>query len=75
MCRQNGFNQSNILTLSLPRVLIIFKFPLHPHQKCYNSQYDELGFSSLTQMKADYTTNSHYIAYTVLCKSLGEFTF
>ena len=30
--------------------------------------------SSLTQMKYDYTTNSHYLAYTFLFKKLGECT-
>ena len=29
-------------------------------------QYEELGFSSLTQMKDDHTTNSHYLTYTFL---------
>ena len=47
------------LTLSFPRVINI-KFLLHPHQKYYITQYEELGFSQLTQMKDDYTTNSHY---------------
>ena len=51
------------LTLSLPRV-INFKFLLQPHHKCYTTQYEELGFSSLTQMKDDYTINSHYLTYT-----------
>ena len=43
----------------------------------YNfTQYGELGSSSLTQLKDDYTTDSHYlIIYTFLVKSLGECTF
>ena len=32
------------LTLSLLRVIDV-KFPLHPHQKYYITQYGELGFS------------------------------
>ena len=62
-----------ILTSSLPRV-INFKFPLQPHQKYYITQYEELGFSKLTQMKADYTTNSSYQphTYTFLFTRLGE---
>ena len=57
------FNLQSTLTLSLPRV-INFKFLLQPHHKCYTTQYEELGFSSLTQMKDDYTINSHYLTYT-----------
>ena len=41
-------------TLSLPRV-INFKFPLQPRQEHCITQYGELGFSSLTQIKDDYT--------------------
>ena len=41
-----------------PRV-INFKLPLQPHQKYNIPQYGELGFSYLTQMKDEYTTNSH----------------
>ena len=37
----------------------------------YVTQYGELGFSQLTQMKYDHTTNSHYITHTWL----GECTF
>ena len=62
------------LTLSLSRV-INFKFLLQPHQKYYTTQCEELGFSSLTQMKDDYTTNSHFLNYTFLFKRLGECTF
>ena len=32
------------VTLSLPRVINV-KFPLQPHQKCYVTQYGELGLS------------------------------
>ena len=56
-----------LVTLSFPRV-INFKFPLRPHQKYYITQYEELGLSSLTQMKDDYTTNSHYLTYVFLFK-------
>ena len=62
------------LTLSLPRVTN-FKFLLQPHQKYNIAQYEELGFSSLTQMKDDSTTNSHYITYTFLFERLGEFMY
>ena len=47
---------------------------LHRHQQYYMTQYEELGFSQLTQMKDDYSTNSHY-HYTFLFKRLWEFTF
>ena len=39
-----------------PRV-INFKFLLQPHQKYHITQYEDLGFSYLNQMKDDYTTN------------------
>ena len=53
----------------LPRV-INFKFLLQPHQKYNIAQYEELGFSQLTQMKDDYTTNSRYITtYISLLKA------
>ena len=42
----------SVLTLSLPRVINI-KFLLQPHQKYYITLYEELGFSSLTQMQDD----------------------
>ena len=33
------------------------------------TQYEELGFSSLTQMEDyEYTTNSHYLTFTILFK-------
>ena len=57
------------LILSLPRV-INFKFLLQYHQKYYITQYGEFGFSKLTQMKDDYTTNSHYI--TFLFRKVGR---
>ena len=53
------------LTLLLPRVINV-KFLLQPHQKYYITQYGEPGFSQLTHMKDDYTTNSHYLTYTFL---------
>ena len=50
------------------------KFLLRPHHK-YNITKDEkFGFSSLTQMKDDYTTNSLRHLYIFL-KMLGECTF
>ena len=43
-CNHKQEYTSCALTLSLPRV-INFKFPLHPHQKYYITQYEEPGFS------------------------------
>ena len=63
-----------VLTLSLPRV-INFKFRLQPHLKYYITQCEEHGFSQLTQMKDEYTTNSHYLTHTFLFERLGECTF
>ena len=51
-----------LLNPSLPRV-INFQIPLQPHHK-YNIL--ELGFSYLTQMKDDCTTNSHHLTHTFL---------
>ena len=48
------------VTLSLKRVINV-KFPLQLHQKYYITQYGELGFSLLTQMKDAHTINSHYL--------------
>ena len=50
------------------------KFLLQPHQKYNITQYEQFGFSSLTQMKDDYTTNSLRHLYIFL-KRLGECTF
>ena len=52
------------LTLSLSRVINV-KFPLQPHQKYYITQYEELGFPLLTEMKY-YTSNPQYLIYTFL---------
>ena len=49
---------------------INFKFCLQPHQKYYIMQYEELGFSSLSQMKDDYTTNLHCLIYRFLFEKL-----
>ena len=49
-------------------VNINVKFPLQPHQKYYTTQYEELGFSSLTQMKDDYATTTLHQLY-ILFKS------
>ena len=54
--------------------VINFKFLLQLHQKYYITQYEELGFSYLTQMNDYYTDNSHYRTYTFLFKRLGECT-
>ena len=59
------------LTLSLPRVINV-KFPLQPHQKYKITKYGELGFSLLTQIIDDYTTNSHYLTNKFLFRRLGE---
>ena len=37
------------------------KFLLQPHQRYDSTQYEELGFSSATQMRDDYSGSSHYI--------------
>ena len=47
-----------------PKSAYNFKFPLQPHQKYSITQYEELDFSQLTQMKDDYTTNSCFLTYT-----------
>ena len=52
--RAARFRIHHQLTLSLPRVIDV-KIPLQPHQKYCITQYRELGFSQLTQMKDDYT--------------------
>ena len=36
---------------------------------------ENLAFHSFTQMKGDYTTNSHHLPYTLLFKRLGECPF
>ena len=43
-----------------------FQNPLPPHQKYYITQYEEPGFSRLTQMKDDYTTNSHDLNFSFI---------
>ena len=55
--------------------MTIFKFPLQAHQGYYTTQYGELSFSSITQMKDDYVTNSHYLTHTPSLQLLGECTF
>ena len=62
-----------LLTPSSPRV-INFTFLLEPQQKYFPTQFEELGFSQLTQLKDDHTNNSHYLTYTFLFKRLGERT-
>ena len=37
--------------------------------------HSKKNFSSLTQMKYDYTTNSHYFTYTLISIRMGECTF
>ena len=68
------FTYTFSLTLSLPRVINL-QFPLQPHQKCNISQYGELVFSYLTQMKDDYTTNSHYLTHIFLFRKVGRMYF
>ena len=63
-----------VLIISLPRV-INSKFPLQPHQKDNIIQYEDLGFSWLTRIKDDYTTNSHYITDTSLLKGWKDVPF
>ena len=46
-------------------------FPCKPHQRYSITQYEELGFSSLTQMKDGYTTNSHYLTWENVLFELG----
>ena len=45
-----------VLTLSFLRVINV-KFILQPQPKYHITQYGELGFSQLTQMRNDYMTN------------------
>ena len=58
-------------TFSLLRVTN-FNFPLQPQQKYYITQYEELGFSSLTQMKDECTTNSRYLSYAFSLSKVGR---
>ena len=39
------------------------------------TQYEEIGFSQLSQMKDDYTTNSQYITYTFSFRKVGRMYF
>ena len=50
-----------------------FQFSMQPHQKYYITQYEQLGFSYLTQMKDEYTTNSQYLNLCIPF-NLGECT-
>ena len=60
--------------VSLPRGINL-KFPLQPQQKYHITRYGELGFPWLTQMKDYYTTNSHYLTYTLLFRKAGRTYF
>ena len=51
-----------MVTLSLQRVSNS-KFLLQTHQKYYITQYEELGFSKLTQMEVDTTIGGGYIFF------------
>ena len=54
--QQLGLSWCPIISPSIISLLSVnFKFPLHPHQKYYITQYEELGFSWLTQMRGHYT--------------------
>ena len=44
--------------------MINVKFPLQPHQTYYITQYGEPGFSQLTRMNDDFTSNSLYLMHT-----------
>ena len=55
--------------------MINFKIRLQPHQQYNLTQYEELGFSQLTQLKDDCTINSHHLTCTFLFKRFGECTF
>ena len=44
------------------------KFLPQPYQKYYITQYEELDFPYLTQIKDDYTRNSHCVTHTFLFK-------
>ena len=51
------FRLYEVVLFSLPGVINV-KFSPQPHQKYDITQYGELGFSQLTQMKDYYATNS-----------------
>ena len=55
--------------------MINIKFPLQPHLKYDITQYEELVFSLLTQMKDDYANSSHYLTYKFLLKRLRRMYF
>ena len=69
-----GISRLGSLTLPLPRV-INFKFLPQPNHKYYITQYEELGFSSLSWMKHNYTSNSHYLTCTFLLKKVRRILF
>ena len=54
---------------------INFKFLLWLHQKYYITQYEELGFSYLTQMTDDRTTNSHHHTCKFSPQNVGRMYF
>ena len=71
ICTKDGVG----LVLSLPKVINV-KFLLQSQQKHYITQYEELDFLSLSQMKDDYTTNSHYpLTYTFISWKVGRVYF
>ena len=53
--------------------MINVKFPLQSHQKYYITQYEELGFSLLTQMKSEHTAK--FSLPHLIRLSVGECTF
>ena len=50
-------------------------FPCESHVILLITQYGELGSSSLTHMKDDYTVSSHYLSYTFLLRKVGRMYF
>ena len=72
---ESGPGQSEWTVMSPIRRVINIKFLLQPHQKYDLTQYGELGFSQLAQIKDDYTINSHYLTYTFHFIRLRECTF
>ena len=68
-------------TSRTPFVLLVYHFipksdqyqiSPQPHLEYNITQYEELDFSQLTQMKDDYTTNSHYLIYISLLRKDGR---
>ena len=69
--------QENVFffNLGVKGLTLNVKFLLQPQQKYYITQYEELGFSQLTQMKNDYMANSRYLTYTLSLTNVGRMYF